>query len=77
MARNFLQRGINNLRSPQAVKWCKPPLNSMKVNCDASVRDNGFVGIGFVVHNSLGDVFGAGIDHVMLIASRPCLSVWE
>lgn len=31
----------------------------MKVSCDASVRDNGFVGIGFIVHNNVGDVLGA------------------
>lgn len=36
----------------------------LKVNCDASIRGNGFVGIGFVIRDSSSKVIRAGIDKV-------------
>lgn len=45
-------------------RWQKPPSDVLKINCDASVRGNGFVGIGFVIRNNLGKVRGAGVDRI-------------
>lgn len=50
---------INNM-----TRWSRPPLGALKLNCDASVKNNGFVGISFVVRNCMGDVVDAGVDPI-------------
>lgn len=49
---------------PEVIKWKKPPSDQVKLNCDASVRGNGFVGIEFVARDSNGTVLGAGVDRI-------------
>lgn len=36
----------------------------MKINCDASVRGKGFIGIDFVIRNNDGKVTGAGVNRI-------------
>lgn len=40
------------------------PMDKVKVNCDASVRGNGFVGIGFIIRDSAGLTRGAGVEKI-------------
>lgn len=35
----------------------------LKINCDASVKRNGFVEIGFVIRTQHGEVIAVGLDH--------------
>lgn len=45
--------------------WSKPPVSVVKANCDASVKGNNFVGIGFVFRDDKGRVLGAGADRIL------------
>lgn len=39
-------------------KWQKPPLGVVKVNNDASVRGNGFIGVGITIRDNNGLILG-------------------
>lgn len=60
--RSLLQPAV--LGSSQAAQNGRqePPNLVVKINCDASVNDSGFVGIGFVIRDSLGE--RAGVDRI-------------
>lgn len=45
--------------------WAAPPRGVLKLNCDASIRQNGFVDFGFLVRDNSGNVIGAGVDRIM------------
>lgn len=49
----------------KVIKWVKPNANKVKVQYDASVRGNGFVGIGFVARDSHELILGAGVDIIL------------
>lgn len=44
--------------------WEKPPISVVKLNCDASMKGNRFVGIEFVLRDNSGKVLGAEINRV-------------
>lgn len=45
--------------------WLCPPIEILKLNCNASVRQNGFVGIGFAIRDYQGCLMTAGVDRFM------------
>lgn len=59
-----LQLGVIGPQRRDKSRWEKPTISVVKVNCDSLVRGNGFVGIGFVVHDNSSKVLGAGIDRI-------------
>lgn len=67
-----LQPALSGTSSARQTCWKKPPPTALKVNCDASVKSNDFVGIGFVIRDSVGKVFGASIDRVLGDVSVDC-----
>lgn len=40
------------VRKGENSRWKKPPVSVVKLNCDALIKGNGFVGIGFVLCDS-------------------------
>lgn len=55
-AHALLQPVLPERRSVADTRWQKPPVSVVKVNYDAFVRRNGFVGIGFVIRDNRGKV---------------------
>lgn len=49
-------------REHQESKWVKLSLYVFKLHSDALVKGYGFTGIGFVIRDHKGKVFGAGLD---------------
>lgn len=56
----------------KVIKWVKPNANKVKVQYDASIRGNGFVGIGFVARDSHELILGAGVDIILGNISIDC-----
>lgn len=56
----------------KVIKWVKPNANKVKVHYDASIRGNGFVGIGFVARDSHELILGAGVDIILGNISIDC-----
>lgn len=54
------------------VTWVRPEFGTFKVNCDASVRRNGFVGVGFIVRDDQGGVIGSGVNRFQRNFSVDC-----
>lgn len=46
------------------ARWKKPPVGMVKINCDASVKRNGFIGVGYIIRNSAGDIIGSGFNRL-------------
>ena len=44
-----------------ATRWCVPPQNVVKINADAHLSSDGWVGMGVVARNSTGKVVFAGV----------------
>lgn len=51
-------------RDPPPVRWLPPPLDSLKLNSDATIFKDGMFGLGFVVRNDQG--------HAVLAGSKRC-----
>lgn len=63
-ARSLLQTAVPRSSRTAQNRWQKPPNMVVKINCDASVKGKCFVGIGFVIRDSLGKVLRAGVDRI-------------
>lgn len=48
-----------------ASRWVRPPVGVFKLNCDALVKRNGFIEVGFVIRDHNGLVSAAGVDRFM------------
>lgn len=46
--------------SQSSSTWKAPPLDLIKINCDASLDTGGWIGLGVVARNAIGDVLFAG-----------------
>lgn len=55
--------------------WRKPPCGAYKLNVNASIKGNDFVGVGFVLHDHCVKVYGTGVDKVMGNMNVDCAKV--
>lgn len=60
----ILERARNCNKSKDRNSWQAPPSNCGKINCDASLCDQGWIGLGVVAQDSNGDVFFAGTRRI-------------
>ena len=55
-----LSATISQLGIPHKSCWCPPPVNTFKLNSDASIRDGfHFIGLGAVIRNHKGEIVAA------------------
>lgn len=58
-AREGVHPVVSSLDEWPTNKWECPPRGLFKLNCDATVRDNEFVGVGFFIRDNHGQVIAA------------------
>ncbi|WCJ39223.1 Ribonuclease H-like superfamily protein [Euphorbia peplus] len=65
-ANKAIEKPFNPPNSPNekvnnVLKWTPPPAGYVKLNCDASFRENGdYCAVGFIARNELGEVLMSG-----------------
>lgn len=42
--------------------WIKQQVRLCKINCDASLKENSSIGVGFIIRNSVSEIIGPDVD---------------